>query len=105
MIEIKLFHFLSYFCCCGARVPCSVNTEDRAMTLKFCFSKHWYSGDLQDGDRKGLFVDWMTRKGMFSIILCKCKIDISAYHMFLFGGVTLSSVRNLECQKVMNQAC
>lgn len=85
--------------------PCSVNTEDRAMTLKFCFSKHWYSDDLQDGDRKELLVDWMARRGRFSIILCKCKIDISAYSMFLFGGVTLSSVRNLGCQKVVNQTC
>lgn len=83
MIEIKLFYFLFFLCWYGASVPCSVNREDRAITLKFCFSKYWYSEDLQDGDRKGLLVDWMARKGRFSIILCKCKI--SADHMFLFG--------------------
>lgn len=110
MLDISMWLRLSYctFYPISAAMelgPCSVNTEDRAMTLKFCFSKHWYSDDLQDGDRRELLVDWMARRGRFSIILCKCKIDISAYSMFLFWGVTLSSVRNLGCQKVVNQTC
>lgn len=101
MIEIKLFHFLFYLCWYGGKVPCSVKTEDRAMTLKFCISKHWYSDNLLDGDRKGLLADWMARKGRFSIILCKCKIDINAYHMFLFGGSYFEL-----CQKlIMSKGC